>query len=91
MKYMSTKHWGTVIKSRITVTKILFSINGAFCLRIIGHNYTLLNSVSISLLSSFYLENNIILIPNIGVGTLEKIFPNNATAYSMSIICDTVL
>jgi hypothetical protein len=35
---------GTIIKSKITVTKILFSIDGTFRLRIVRHKNTLAGS-----------------------------------------------
>lgn len=61
MKY--TENRGINIKSKITVTKILFSIDER--LAYTSFDITLASSVSILLLASLYFEDNIILITTI--------------------------
>jgi hypothetical protein len=72
-----------IVKLKITVTKILFSIDGTFCLRIDCRNNALAGIVSILLLSSFYFEDNIISTPIMvytGKGISKKILLCNKSA-----------
>lgn len=50
----NTTHSDAIIKSKITVTKILFSIVGTFRLRVVYHNNILASSVFIIFITALF-------------------------------------